>query len=53
MQCDVYVLHVVWVLVLVLVLLMASSLASKQFAWGLSVCSLGNFIGVVRACLIR
>jgi hypothetical protein len=28
MQCDVYVLHVVWVLVLV-VLLMASSLASN------------------------
>jgi len=29
-------------------------ISGKQFAWGLSVCSLGNFIGVVvRACLIR
>jgi hypothetical protein len=50
MQCDVYVLHVVWVLVVVL--LMASSLASN-LPWGLSVCSLGNCIGVVRASLIR
>jgi hypothetical protein len=56
MQCgDVYVLHVVWVLWVLwvlLVLLMASSLASN-LPWGLLVCSLGNCIGVVRACLIR
>jgi hypothetical protein len=50
MQCDVYVLHVVWVVVVVVVLM--ASLASNLLGGCQSVL-LRNFIGVARVCLIR